>query len=54
MKPANETVLKDAWRGTCRRLSSLRDWPTNGNSPYSPVFCLSLILGVGLIIEFGR
>ena len=42
------------WRRTRRCLEYVRDWPANGNSPYSPLFCLSLLLAVGLIIEIGR
>jgi hypothetical protein len=26
----------------------------NGNSPYSPLFCVSLLMGIALIIEIGR
>jgi hypothetical protein len=37
-----------------RFLERVRDWPANGNSPYSPLFCVSLLLGVALIIEIGR
>lgn len=36
-----------------RHLASIRDWPANGNSPYSPVFCISLLLAIGLIIAIG-
>ena len=39
------------WRG---RLAYVRDWPANGNSPYSPVFCVSLLLAIGLIVDMGR
>ena len=41
-------------RRTRQYLEYVRDWPANGNSPYSPVFCLSLLLAVGLIIEICR
>ena len=34
-----------------RWLKYLRDWPENGDSPYSLVFCLSLLLVVGLIVK---
>jgi len=44
----------NAWCRTRRYLEYVRDWPENGNSPYSPVFCLSLLLAVGLIIEICR
>jgi hypothetical protein len=36
-----------------RLLEQIRDWPANGNSPYSPLFCVSLLLAVGLIIGSG-
>ncbi len=37
-----------------RLLAHVRDWPAQGNSPYSPVYCLSLLLAIGLIIGMGR
>jgi hypothetical protein len=37
-----------------RLLAQIRDWPAEGNSPYSPVYCVSLLLAVGLIIGIGR
>ena len=37
-----------------RILAQIRDWPADGNSPYSPVFCVSLLVAIGLIIEAGR
>lgn len=37
-----------------RVLAQIRDWPANGNSPYSPLYCVSLLLAIGLIIEAGR
>ena len=37
-----------------RLLARIRDWPADGNSPYSPVYCVSLLLAVGLIIGIGR
>jgi len=44
----------DSFRRRARRLlAEVRDWPANGNSPYSPLFCVSLLLGVGLIIGIG-
>lgn len=42
------------WRRARRSLQYVRDWPANGNSPYSPLFCVSLLLAVGLIIEIGH
>jgi hypothetical protein len=38
---------------TRRVLEQIRDWPAGGNSPYSPLFCASLLLAVGLIIAIG-
>ena len=49
-----ETEPDSTWRRACRCLQRTRDWPANGNSAYSPVFCVSLLLGVALIIEIGR
>lgn len=41
----------DSFRHRARRLlSQIRDWPADGNSPYSPVYSVSLLLAVGLII----
>ena len=37
-----------------RLLVRIRDWPAEGNGPYSPVYCVSLLLAVGLIIGIGR
>ena len=37
-----------------RLLAHIRDWPADGNSPYSPVYCVSLLLAVGLIVGIGR
>jgi len=37
----------------CRLFAHIRDWPADGNSPYSPVYCVSLLLAVGLIIGIG-
>jgi hypothetical protein len=42
------------WQRARRGLAYARDWPANGNSPYSPLFCVSLLLAVGLIIEVGH
>jgi hypothetical protein len=49
-----EAELGSTWRRTRRFLERARDWPANGNSSYSPLFCLSLLLGVALIVEVGR
>jgi hypothetical protein len=45
----------DNFRHRARRvLAYIRDWPADGNSPYSPVFCVSLLLAVGLIVGIGQ
>ncbi len=49
-----ETVPDSIWRRVRRGLVYVRDWPANGNSAYSPLFCVSLLLAVGLIIEIGH
>jgi hypothetical protein len=43
-----------AWRRARRCLERVRDWMTNGNSPYSPLLCLSLLLAFGLFIQISR
>ena len=48
------TSESDNVRHRARRLlAHIRDWPADGNSPYSPVYCVSLLLAVGLIIGIG-
>jgi hypothetical protein len=42
------------WRHVRRSLERVQNWPANENSPYSPLFCLSLLLAIGLIIEIGQ
>jgi hypothetical protein len=32
-------------------LEEARAWPASGNSAYSPLLCLSLLLAIGLIAE---
>jgi hypothetical protein len=32
----------------------VRDWPDNGDNPYSLLFCLSLLLVFGLIVKIGH
>ena len=46
-----EIEPKSIWRRAGRRFARVRDWPSNGNNPYSPFFCASLLLGVALILE---
>jgi hypothetical protein len=50
----DEAEAETIWRRARRTLAHVRDWPANGNSQYSPFFCVSLLLGVALIIEIGR
>jgi hypothetical protein len=45
---------RGTWRRARRCLARVLNWPANGNSAYSPLFCVSLLLGVALIIEIGR
>jgi hypothetical protein len=49
-----ESEPASAQRPVRRRLEHVLDWPANGNKPYSPLFCLSLLLAIGLIIEISR
>jgi hypothetical protein len=42
------------WQRAHRSLAYVRDWPANGNSPYSPLYCVSLLLAVALIIGIGH
>jgi hypothetical protein len=44
----------NAWLRIRRCLKSVRDWPENGNNPYSLLFCLSLLLALGLIVKIGH
>ena len=40
-------------RDVGRRLERVRDALANDN-PYSPLLCLSLLLGIGLVITFAK
>jgi len=51
---AVDSESESFWHRARRFLQQIRDWPANGNSPYSPLFCVSLLLAVGLIIEIGH
>jgi hypothetical protein len=44
----------DAWRRIRGCLKYVRDWPENGDSPYSLLSCLSLLLVLGLIVKFSH
>ena len=45
----------NAWRWARRCLQCMRgDWPANGDNPYSPLVCFSVLLALGLIIELGH
>jgi hypothetical protein len=39
-----DTVPDNIWRRMGRGLAYVRDWPANGNTRYSPLFCVSLLL----------
>lgn len=39
------------WRRTRRYFEYAGEWPVSRNGPYSPLFCVSLLLAVGLIIK---
>jgi hypothetical protein len=42
------------WRRTRRYFEYVREWPLGGNNPYSPLFCICLLLAVGLIVKIGH
>jgi len=42
------------WRRTRRYFEYVREWPGGGNNPYSPLFCVCLLLAVGLIVKIGH
>jgi hypothetical protein len=42
------------WHRTRRYFEYVRDWPANGNSPYSPLYCVCLLLAAGLIVKIGH
>jgi hypothetical protein len=45
----------NAWRWARRYLQCMRgDWPANGDNPYSPLVCFSVLLALGLILELGH
>jgi hypothetical protein len=45
---------KSAWWRIRWCLKYVRDWPENGDNPYSVLFCLSLLLALGLIVKIGH
>ncbi len=49
-----EADSNSTWGRARHYLAQMRDWAANGNSPYSPFFCASLLIGVALIIEIGH
>ena len=49
-----DSVPDNIWRRMGRSLAYVRDWPASGNSRYSLLFCVSLLLAVGLIIKIGH
>jgi hypothetical protein len=42
------------WRRSRRYFEYGREWPVSRNSPYSPLFCVSLLLTVGLILKISH
>jgi hypothetical protein len=42
------------WRWSRRCFDYVRDWPANGNSPYSPHLCFFLLVAVGVIVKIGH
>jgi hypothetical protein len=42
---------ESAWWRIRRCLKIVRDWPEHGDSPYSLLFCLSLLLALALIVK---
>ena len=49
-----DTEPPNSWWRIRRCLVYVRDWPENSDGPYSPVFCVSLLLAIGLIVDMGR
>jgi hypothetical protein len=49
-----DTEPHNSWWRIRRCLVYVRDWPENGNGPYSLMLCLSLLLAVGLMIKIGH
>jgi hypothetical protein len=49
-----DTEPHNSWWRIRRCLVYVRDWPENGDSPYSLMRCLSLLLAVGLLIKIGH
>jgi hypothetical protein len=49
-----ESESHSAWSRISHSLKSIRDWWERSNKPYSLVFCLSLLLAVGLIVTTGH
>ena len=43
-----------AWRRFRDWLNCIRDWPENGDNPYSLLLCLFLLAAVGLIVKIGH
>jgi hypothetical protein len=43
----------DAWQRVSRSLKSVWSRPEPGGNPYSPLFCLSLLLVVGVLVKLG-
>jgi hypothetical protein len=42
------------WRRTRRYFEYAREWPVSRNGPYSPLFCVSLLLVVGLFVKISH
>ncbi len=42
------------WSRIHHYFENARNWPANGNGPYSPLFCICLLLAVGVIVKIGH